>query len=304
MNKHPAAQVLRFSEVSRSTWYYRKRIKVDIADATPKGGRPIPGYTVNFDGTIIPDRSIVAALKQYRSRDEFVNGGGYQKLRYYLRRDFGYYVNHKKLYRLCKENDLLLLRRKKKIKSHRRVSCNRVIDKPNKLWQFDIKYGFIHGENRFFFVLAFLDVFDRRVVDYHVGLTCKATELVMTLEGALRKAGKDVVDLMIRSDNGPQMTSNVLRRHLENLEAELSHEFIPPATPNKNAHVESFFSIFETEFLQVKYFKDFKSAYIDSVKFIEFYNNSRIHGSLGNLPPTEAHDKLLSGELKIKSVRV
>ena len=195
-------------------------------------------------------------------------------------------------------------RRRKKIKTNRRISRNRVIDRPNKLWQFDIKYGYIHGENRFFFVLAFLDVFDRRVVDYHVGLTCKATELVMTLEGALRKAGKDVVDLMIRSDNGPQMTSNVLRRHLETLEAELSHEFIPPATPNKNAHVESFFSILETEFLQVKYFRDFRAAYIETTNFIDFYNNNRVHGSVGNMPPTEAHEKLLNGDLKIKDVRV
>jgi len=57
----------------------------------------VPGYTINPDGGIIPDELIVSALKYYRSQKEFSNGGGYQKLTWYLRRDFNYIVNSKKI---------------------------------------------------------------------------------------------------------------------------------------------------------------------------------------------------------------
>ncbi len=73
----------------------------------------MPGYTINPDGSIIVDELIVSALEQYRNKKEFSNGGGYQKLTWYLRRDFNYIVNSKKVYRLCQENDLLLPKKKK-----------------------------------------------------------------------------------------------------------------------------------------------------------------------------------------------
>ncbi len=57
------------------------------------------------------------------------------------------------------------------------------------------------------------------------------------------------------------MTANSLSRWLAQLEKKLSHEFIPVQTPNKNAHIESFFSILELEFLSVTYFKSFEEAY-------------------------------------------
>ncbi|NRA47350.1 MAG: hypothetical protein HRU09_20565 [Oligoflexales bacterium] len=45
----------------------------------------------------------------------------------------------------------------------------------------------------------------------------------------------------------------MFRDYIADLEIDLGHEFIPPACPNKNAHIESFFSILETEFLQTRY---------------------------------------------------
>ena len=49
------------------------------------------------------------------------------------------------------ENSLLLPKNKKKFNINRKVSQNRRIDKPNKLWQFDIKTGYVQGENKHFY---------------------------------------------------------------------------------------------------------------------------------------------------------
>lgn len=56
----------------------------------------MPGYTVNRDGSILLDTSILSLLKGYRNQPEFMNGGGYFKLSKYLAVEHGFYINHKK----------------------------------------------------------------------------------------------------------------------------------------------------------------------------------------------------------------
>jgi putative transposase len=175
---------------------------------------------------------------------------------------------------------------------------------PNQVWQFDLKYGYIDGERRFFFILSFIDVFTRKIVGSHVGLRCQSGDLRNALALALRDESITAEHgLVIRSDNGPQMTANELSRWLASLEEKLMHEFIPVRTPNKNAHIESFFSILELEFLEVNYFWNFAEAYERTHAFIRFYNEERIHGSIGDITPTEAMERHKRGEtLNIETI--
>ena len=100
---------------------------------------------------------------------------------------------------------------------------------------------------------------------------------------------------MIRSDNGPQMRSHAFHQYSEKWEIKLNHECIPVQTPNKNAHVESFFSIVESEFMKVRYFHTFADAYVQTHEWVEYYNNDRIHGSLGMRSPVEVLELWKSG---------
>ncbi len=302
---HKTQQVIKCSGVSNSTWY--KHIDRDGSDRRKENrGRPIPGYSFNQRGEEVYDEVITCALKSYRSRIEFVNAGGYHKLSRYLCRDYGYIVNPKKVYRLCKENKLLLPGRKKISKTKgRRICQNRTISKPDELWELDLKYGYIHGEERFYFILIIIDVFVRYVVNYHIGLSCTGKDLALALNVAVQKHKLDTNRLIIRSDNGSQMTSNVFMKSIECYDHEVIHELIPPATPNKNAHVEAFNSILEIEFMQVRYFNSYSQAYEETVEFIHKYNTERIHGSLKWNTPSEARQVYLNGgNLGIKEVRL
>lgn len=301
---HPKFLVLKFIEVSKSKYYESFTEKKGRSPGQSKAkGRPIPGYSKSVDGTIVLDSAIVKILKDYRDQMEFKNAGGYQKLYHYLKRDHSIIINPKKIYRLCKENGLLLPRNKKKIKKVRKVCYSRKIDGPNQLWEFDIKYGFILGENRFFFLLAFIDVFTREPVDYYIGKSCKAIHLKNTFENALRRKEISATDgIVIRSDNGPQMTSNLFSKYIDELKAD--HEFIPPGASNKNAHVESFFSIYELEFLQVRTFWSYQEAYEQTVKWIDFYKKKRIHGSLNNMSPIDFLSSYQRGESTIPAIAV
>src|SRR5690606_6385186 len=91
----------------------------------------------------------------------------------------------------------------------RKVAMHREVTGVNPLCETDIKYGYIAAERRFFFVQTIMDVYDRMVIDYHIGLSCTAEEAAACLKGAFRSRGDEIRDagVVIRSDNGPQFVS-------------------------------------------------------------------------------------------------
>lgn len=292
----------RYAGVSRSYIYLKNKMTLQRSP-----GRPVPGFTTNRDGEVVKDEVIVRHLKEYRETLEFNNAGGARKLSHYLAVEQKIYVNHKKIYRLCDEADILLFRKtdkQKKVFVKTRCKYSDV-SLPNQLWQFDLKYIWIHGENRWCFFLGFIDVVSKKVTGWYVGKTCKAGDLVFTLNQAIKNENiTSASPLTIRSDNGPQMSSNRFYFYLKNLEKKLTHEFIPPRSPDRNAYIEAFNSILENEVLKVQYFNNFEEVYSSMIRFIEFYNNRRLHGSLGYRSPKMFIEGLNSGTITPQVVAV
>ncbi len=72
------AKVSSMVGLSRSSWYFqRKASEHDLR--RQNSGRPIPGFTVNRDGTIVLDPTVASLLINYRQQPEYANGGGYRK---------------------------------------------------------------------------------------------------------------------------------------------------------------------------------------------------------------------------------
>lgn len=152
--------------------------------------------------------------------------------------------------------------------------------------------------------MPIIDVYLRLIVAYHIGTTCKASDLNFTLNNAISKYCQYVNQLIIRTDNGSQMISNIFANNIKKHKGiDLIHERIPIATPNKNAHIESFNSILEVEFLQVMFFENYSQAYSETVNFITHYNNERIHGSLKYKTPSEVFELYKKGiSIDIKDI--
>ncbi len=295
-------KICRIAKISRSSVYFKNKI---IQLKPP--GRPVPGFTINRDGTIISDEIIIKHLQEYRSSLEFNNAGGARKLSHYLAIEQKIYINHKKIYRLCNQENILLFKKAdKQKKTFIKTRCQYTdVSKPNQLWQFDLKYIWIHGENRWCFFLGFIDVVTKKVTGWYVGKTCKAGDLVFTLNQAVKSEGITSENpLTIRSDNGPQMSSNRFYFYLKNLKKKLTHEFIPPRSPDRNAYIEAFNSILETEVLKVQYYKTFEDVYASIFRFIEFYNNRRLHGSLNFKSPKMFIEGLKNGTITPQVVAV
>jgi putative transposase len=267
-------------------------------------GRPAPGLSYTVSGKPVSDEEISEWLMEF-----LVGEGaayGYRKLTVLLRRRHKLVINKKKVYRLCKLMNVLRPQRKLKMKYPRVLANNRLITGSNQLWETDIKYGWIAGEHRFFFIMCILDVFDRAIISYHLGLTCEAKHLVQITQEALMK--RQLFDKpaeaqpVIRSDNGPQFISHLFEEACVTFK--MIHERIPPKTPNKNAHIESFHSILEAECYQRHEFETYPQTYEIVTQFIQDYNRIRIHGSIYDLSPYEYIVAVRENTVKSKYIKV
>lgn len=292
--------MLRIIGIPRSTYYYQKNYRVEEKKVSE--GRPAPGYSFKEDGQKVSDEQIKEFLLEEIAGDGY--NYGYRKLTKVLRRKYNLKINKKKVYRLCKELGVLRPQRKKKVSYPRKLARNRIISCSNKLWEADIKYGFIEGEDRFFFVMSIIDVYDRSIVDYHIGLSCTGSDVIQALQRALfkRQQFDKLEKPVIRTDNGPQFISHTFEDFCENYKIE--HERIPPKTPNMNAHIESFHRIFEDDCLSRWQFETYAQVYEVVTEFMVYYNERRMHSSILDLSPMEFYKKQMQEKMQIKEVRV
>lgn len=248
-------------------------------------GRPVPGYSYDRLGNVVLDARIKGFLRR------LVQGAnaafGYRKLTVLLRRKYNLLINKKKVYRLCKELHILAPQRETVNPVPKKVANNRVVTGPNQLWQVDMKYGYVAGKRRHFYLASVIDVFDRAVVAHHRGKACGTRDILRIVQKAILKRGviTDTQKLVVRTDNGPQFISKAFYAFCEQIGIE--HERIPNHTPNKNAFIESFHSILERECYLRNCFETYEEAFAEVDRFIRYYNNDRIHGSLQDWPPKE-----------------
>ncbi len=215
-----------------------------------------------------------------------LNKEGYQRMTGVLQL-LGYYINHKKVYRLMKSNQLLCApkaRESKKYVKYRILSP----EGPLRLLEVDIKYVWIDGENRHGYILTIIDVFTRVVlywkVDRHMKQKAVEQAWSVVIEEHLEKHKMYgwKLNIEVRSDNGPQFSAKKLKKFLE--DNHLIQTFTHPYTPQENGHIESFHAILGG-YLDNQYFSTLEDVDRNLVVFYDHYNNNRVHGSTLKLPP-------------------
>jgi len=290
---YPVRTVCRICKVPRSSYYYHKNHPERRKPISK--GRPIPGYSRDKNGNVVLDARIKGFLRRLIQGPNAAFG--YRKLTVLLRRKYKLVINKKKVYRLCKELNILAPQRETTNPVPKKVANNRTVTGPNQLWQMDIKYGYIAGKRRHFYLASVIDVFDRNILAYHKGKACNTEDVKRIVQKALlkRKVYDQEQTLIIRTDNGPQFISKAFYAFCE--QAKIEHERIPNRTPNKNAYIESFHSILEKECYLRNCFETYEEAFAEVDRFIRYYNNERIHGSLKDWPPREYLRRVASGEI-------
>jgi putative transposase len=148
------------------------------------------------------DTALRGALRQLA---EVKPAWGYRMLHGALRLD-GWHFNHKKAYRLYREEQLVLPK-----KSKRRLKCEKrgrtkEVTAPHQHWSMD----FIHdrlSDGRSFRTLNLTDTFTRQCLGQEVDTSLSGTRVVRLLETVKQKQG---LPALIRVDNGSEFRSKVL----------------------------------------------------------------------------------------------
>lgn len=252
------------------------------ATATRRG-RPVTTHSYTYSGELVSNAQIEEWLMELVAGEEHIYG--YLMLTECLRKQHNLDINKKKTYRLCEKLRILHPQRRKKIQYPRRLARNAVVTASNQQWQLDIKYGYVAGYDQFFFIADMIDVFNRIVVGYYIGSSCEAKDVCRMVEDALTShMAPGEQPPVIRTDNGPQFVSKAFGELCER--TGITHERIPPKTPNMNAYIESFHATLERDLLNKEDFDTFQDAYEAVAHYIDFYNNRRMHRSLGKRSPS------------------
>lgn len=271
--------------MTRHQYYHRPCFETE-GHARP--GAPASTHTPYYDGEgqidQRPNSEVVTKIKTIQEDDDL--RCGYKRMTAQLQLK-GYRINAKKVYRLMKDYDQLLDRRRSERGPYVSQRCARP-DRPLTLLEMDIKMFWVEEYRRHAFVLTIIDTFTRVALAHEVGYSMKWATVAKAWEEVIINhlqpadlLSKDI-HVEVRSDNGPQFLATRLREFMA--DNHLGQVFTHPYTPQENGHVESFHSII-SQALKYDRFTTLGQLEQRLVLFYENYNNSRVHSATAMLPP-------------------
>lgn len=249
----------RLFRLSRSTWQYRSR-------------RP------NDNELRQQLRDLAAKLPRY----------GYKRLCRRLRKN-GVKVNHKKIYRLYREEQLMVRKRARK-RLIRRAEKPSPPTRPNVRWSMDFTSDQL-ADGRRFRTWNLVDDFTRECLAIEVQRSISGAHVARLLTAIVEERGRPE---MIVCDNGPEFISRALEIWAEQHGVKI--QFIEPGKPVQNCYIESFNGRFRDECLNEHWFTSMDDARQIIGDWRQDYNHVREHGSLGGMTPTEYRRAVESAE--------
>ena len=217
---------------------------------------------------------------------------GYRMLTALLRRE-GRVVNHKRVLRLMREDNLLSLRRMRYVFTtdsrhnwpiYANLARHVTLTGLNQLWVADIT--FIRLRSEFIYLAVVLDAYSRRVIGWDLGRTLQAELAIRALQMALSERNWKAEELIHHSDQGVQYASSEYTQILDQAEIQISMS--RRGNPYDNARAERFMRTLKEEEVHGTEYRDLEDARGRIGEFLEqVYNRQRLHSALRYLTPEE-----------------
>ena len=211
---------------------------------------------------------------------------GFWMVFYYLRNQ-GFTWNHKRVYRVWKEDGLNLRKMPKRPKIRREFLDLMAPDSINEGWAMDFLGEWVVGhEEQSVRVINIVDECSRRALWTEARGSITGKALVDILEKVVAWRGKPAY---IRCDNGPEFIADVLKKWAEDNNIELKH--IQPGKPSQNGIVERLNGTLRTECLNLEWFPSLEYLNEKIQDWFMVYNEQRPHSSIKYLTPTQFEDE-------------
>ena len=224
---------------------------------------------------------------------------GYRRITAELRRR-GLLVNHKRVARLMREDNLLAVQPRAfvattdaqhELEVYLNLASRLTLTGMNQLWVADITYIRLRAE--FVYLAVILDGFSRKVVGWALDTTL-ATRLPLSALHQAISGRQPPPGVVHHSDRGIQYASGAYVQLLR------QHQMIPsmsrPANPYDNASCESFLKTLKREEIYANTYRDLEHLRTNMAAFIDqYYNRTRLHSALGYRPPEEFERAVAEG---------
>ena len=199
---------------------------------------------------------------------------GYRRLWVLLRRE-GHAVNKKRVYRLYRQERLMVRRRGGRKRAVGIRSPMPVPSGPNRRWSLD----FVHDQmtdGRRFRILAVVDDATRECLGLMADTSISGVRVARELDRIVARRGRPGG---IVSDNGTELTSNAILAWSDR--QKVAWHYIAPGKPVQNAFIESFNGRLRDELLNETLFRSLPQARVVLEAWRRDYNAERPHSSLG-----------------------
>jgi transposase InsO family protein len=224
---------------------------------------------------------------------------GYRRICAELRRR-GMQVNHKRVLRLMRRDNLLALRRRRfvvttdsnhKFEVYLNLARRMKLTGIDQLWLADITY--IRLRTEFVYLAVILDAFSRKGVGWALDRTLANRLTIAALERAIAQR-QPRPGLVHHSDRGLQYARGEYVAVLE------KYGIVPsmsrPANPYDNASCESFIKTLKREEIYTNRYDNLEQLRTNIEEFIEqYYNRQRLHSALGYRSPEEFERQTTEG---------
>jgi putative transposase len=206
---------------------------------------------------------------------------GYRRIHVLLRRE-GWQINHKRVYRLYKEEGLNLRTRGK----HKKISAPRaplreMPTRLNQCWAMDFVSDQLYNGGRFR-ALTVIDLYSRECLAIYPDKGITGDKVTDVLSGIQLERG---LPRRIKVDNGPEFISKALDAWAYFNKVQL--DYSRPGTPTDNAYIESFNGSFRDECLNTNWFMSLEDARSKIDQWKNDYNHFRPHSGLTYQTPAE-----------------
>lgn len=208
-----------------------------------------------------------------------------RELAYHIIDNEKYYISESSVYRILRSFDLIAS------PAYIVISASDKFQNPtkrvNEIWQTDFTYFKIVGWG-WYYLATVLDDFSRYIIAWKLFKTMAAVDVKDVLDLALAETGVDQVKVKNRprllSDNGPCYVSDELRKYLE--DKGLTHTRGAPYHPQTQGKIERYHRTMKNRVLLQHYYLP-QELEAEVAVFVEYYNNERVHESLGNVTPAD-----------------
>lgn len=218
------------------------------------------------------------------------NNKGWRSIKADLLEYYGIIINHKKLRRLMKKLGVRgILPKKNTSKSNASdykypyILKNMNINRANLAWCSDISY--VKLPQGHVYLVAIVDIYSRMILDYEISNTLDAEFCIRCLERCIKKYGAPAV---FNTDQGVQYTCNawidVLKRHNIIISMDGKGRWAD------NIWIERVWRTIKYECIHLFGVESLFELKFELKKYIEYYNNRRLHSSLGYKQPSRYYE--------------